>query len=345
MVPTQGPRGPSLRAPQTQTVQSPQPSRIRCAAANAAAFSGAALIIWWLARGIPFARFSSDLRQARLALFIPAAFASLAFWIAGDTLVYARLFSCFHVPTRFREMLPGTLTHEFLQVVNGIAAGTSLAWFVQARKGVDWLAAACTLGLLGFVDLQLMAWMLLVASGFEPPAALVIPWYYPALFIGGSCAFAVFWLRGHPGSRLGQWIYQRPFFTAFRQARLTDYVTLGLIRLPFFALQGIVLYVEMIAFGLRVPLAFVMAMLPVVLIASAFPWAPSGLGTRQAAIVIGFEQFGSRSSLLTMSLAHSWLVIVARLAFGMLIGGAVLRNLMRGPAAMRPPLTINQTRG
>ena len=315
---------------QTQHAPSRRPAQIHTAALNLSAYTVAALIIWILARGIRPAQLSRDLLHARLGLFIPVAMASLVFWLLGDTMVYARLFSYFHVPTRFREMLPGAAAHEFLQVVNGVAAGTSLAWFVQMRKGVDWLAAGCTLGLLGFIDLQVIALMLIagrVASG----ALLGIVWYYPALFIAASCAFAAFWLRGRPESRLAQWVYRRPSLSAFRDARPTHYLKLGLIRIPTFALQGLVLYFEMIAFGMRVPLAAVMAILPVVLAAGALPFAPSGLGTRQAAIVVGFRAFGPRASLLAMSLAHSWIVIVGRLLLGLMIGGSVIKSVMRGP--------------
>jgi uncharacterized membrane protein YbhN (UPF0104 family) len=317
---------------QTQLAPSRRSARIHAAAINLAAYTVAALIIRILARGIPPAQLACVLRHARLGLFFPVAMGSLVFWIVGDTATYARLFSYFHVPTRFREMLPGAATHEFLQVVNGVAAGTSLAWFVQMRKGVDWLTAGCTLGLLGFIDLQMMALMLLIAGRVTPGATLGIVWYYPALFIAASCAFAAFWLRGRPQSRLAQWLYQRPSFSAFRDARPAHYLKLCLIRIPTFAVQGLVLYFEMLAFGIRTPLATVMAILPVVLVAGALPFAPSGLGTRQAAIVLGFRAFGPRASLLAMSLAHSWLVIVGRLLLGLMIGGSVIKSVLQGPA-------------
>jgi uncharacterized membrane protein YbhN (UPF0104 family) len=325
---------------QTQRAPSRRPARIHAAAINLAAYTVAALIIWIVVRGIPPAQLARDLLHARLALFIPVAMASLVFWIIGDTATYARLFSYFHVPTGFREMLPGAATHEFLQVVNGVAAGTSLAWFVQMRKGVDWLAAGCTLWLLGFIDLQVMALMLLIAGRAEPDAMLGIVWYYPALFIAVSCAFAAFWLRGRPQTRLARWLYQRPSFSAFRDARPAHYLKLSLIRIPTFAVQGLVLYFEMIAFGIRAPLAAVMAILPVVLVAGALPFAPSGLGTRQAAIVVGFRAFGPRASLLAMSLAHSWLVIAGRLLLGLMIGGSVIKSAIQDP----PPSCLQSRR-
>lgn len=319
-------------AVQARPDDSPRPSRIRTCMINVAAYAGAALIVWLLARDIPFAQLARDAARAKLALFIPAVVASLVLWIIGDTVIYARLFSDFHVPTRFREMLPGAAVHEFLQVVNGVAAGSSLAWFVQMRKNVDWLTAGCTLALLGFVDLQVMAWMLLIAGRIDPRAMLGISWHYLAIVIAGSCAFAAFWLRGRPQSRLARWLYRRPTLSAFRRMRPAHYIKLSLIRIPTFAVQGIVLYLEMIAFGIRAPLARVMLMLPVVLIAGALPFGPSGLGTRQAAIVIGFREFGSRASLLAMSLSHACLVIVARLMLGLMVGGVVLKSVLRGPA-------------
>jgi uncharacterized membrane protein YbhN (UPF0104 family) len=304
------------------------PSRIRSATINLAAYVVAVLIIWQLARGIRVAQFVSALAQARLALFVPAAVASLVLWIVGDTLMYARLLSYFHVPTSFREMLPAAATHESLQAVNGVAAGTSLVWFIHVRKGVDWLTAGGTLGLLGLIDLQLMAWMLMVSALIKPSAVLGIPWYYPLLAIAGLYAFSAFWRRGCPRTRFARWLYERPSFTAFREANPSHYISLSLMRIPTFAAQGLVLYAEMIAFGIRAPLSTVMAVLPVVLIAGALPITPQGLGPRQAAIVLGFREFGGRAPLLTMSLAHSCLVIVVRLFLGLMIGGTILKRVV-----------------
>src|SRR5258708_13843195 len=122
---------------QTQRAPSRRPARIHAAAINLAAYTVAALIIWIVVRGIPPAQLARDLLHARLALFIPVAMASLVFWIIGDTATYPRRSSYFHVPTGFRYMLPRPATHEFLHVLNGVAAGTSLARLVRMRKGVD----------------------------------------------------------------------------------------------------------------------------------------------------------------------------------------------------------------
>jgi hypothetical protein len=66
-------------------------SRFRTVTINFAAYAFAALIIFYLARGILIAEFENNLAQARLAIFVPAALLSVVFWIIGDTLMYARL--------------------------------------------------------------------------------------------------------------------------------------------------------------------------------------------------------------------------------------------------------------
>ncbi len=315
-------RPPAMQSP---TSRFSKFSRIHGTIINLGAYAIALLIIWMLARDISIRRFAQSLLHARLSLFIPAAIASMLLWFIGDTITYARLFSYLQVPTRFREMLPGTAAHEFLQVVNGVLAGVSLVWFIQGRKRISWLAAGGTLGFLGFVDLQVLAGILLFATLIKPKLLVGIAWYYPAAFLAISCTFATFYSRSR--LRIAQWIYGRSLLTAIRQIRLVDYFRLSLIRIFLFITQGLLLYLEMIAFGIRAPFSIVMAMLPIVLIAGALPLAPSGLGTRQAAIVFCFHEFGSRASLLTMALAHSWLVIAIRLVLGFVIGGAIIKKI------------------
>ncbi len=183
------------------------------------------------------------------------------------------------------------------------------------------------MGFLSFIDLQVLATILLLASLAAPKLLLGIAWYYPAAFFAISFAFVAFLTYGPSRLRIAEWIYGRSLLMTFRQAHLSDYLRLGLIRIVLFVAQGYLLYLEMVAFGIRAPFTIVMAMLPIVQIAGALPIAPSGLGTRQAAMVMCFHEFGSRAALLTVSLAHSGLQIVIRLLIGFVVGGTVIKRL------------------
>lgn len=293
----------------------------------AATYALGVAIVVWVARGISIAELTHGLMQARMAIFIPVCAASVAIWVLGDTLLYARLFSYFQVPTGFRELLPALIAHEFFQAVNGVAAGTAVVTMVYRRKRVDFLAAGAILMFQGVIDLQVIAVMALVASLFAPQSIPELSLSAAVLLLGASCAFVLLWAFGSRLSSWQRWAFIGPLFGILKHARAPDALKLAAMRALIFALQGAVLYLELISFHVRVPLGLVMAGLPVILIAGALPIVPSGLGPRQAAIVAIFSGFGSRASLLTMALAHTALVMVLRVALGLFSTGLIAREV------------------
>jgi uncharacterized membrane protein YbhN (UPF0104 family) len=292
----------------------------------AATYAFGIAIVIWVARGISVAQLAHDLVQARLSIFIPVCLGSVAVWVAGDTWLYARLFSYFKIRSAFREMLPALIAHEFFQAVNGVAAGTAVVTMVHRRKHVDFITAGAILMFQGVIDLQVIGLMALAASLAAPRSIPELSLGAAALFLGASCVFALLWFFG---SRLSvaRWSYIGPLFAVLRRARAGDCLKLAAIRAAIFAAQGAVLYLELLSFDIRVPLELVMAALPVILIAGALPIVPSGLGPRQAAIVAIFSDFGSRASLLTMALAHTGLVMLVRLALGLFSTDLIAREV------------------
>lgn len=302
-------------------------SRARPIALNLGAYALAAAIIWIVARGLSPHRILTDFRQANLRLFVPVAICSLLFWLIGDSWSYARLFSALHLPTRMCEVLPGAVLHEFLQVVNGVAAGTSLTWYLHWRKGIGWLKSGSTLALLGFLDLQIIALMLLIAGAMDPHALFGFSWRYPALFLAASWVAVALWPRRHPASTPARWLGGHPLEGVSGAKKICHLAKLGIIRALIFLTQGGVLYLEMAAFGIHTPLLIVMTFMPALFAAGALlPFMPMGLGPRQAAIVVAFRAYGSRTSLLAMSLAHSSIILVARLALGLLMTKTLIRE-------------------
>jgi uncharacterized membrane protein YbhN (UPF0104 family) len=294
----------------------PAPDRRRRWLRMAAAYAIGITIVIWLARGISVVQLAHDLMQAQLGIFIPVCLASVAIWTVGDTWLYARLFSYFRVPTGFREMFPALVAHEFLQAVNGVAAGTAVVTMVYRRKHVDFITAGSILMFQGLIDFQVMALMALAASLGAPHSIPELSLGAAAVFLGSGILFVLLWIYG---SRLpiARWRYVGPLLTVIRRARAVDCLKLAALRSAIFILQGFVLYLELAAFHIAVPLELVMAALPVVLVAGAVPIVPSGLGPRQAAIVAIFAAFAPRATLLTMALAHTGLVMAVRVALGL----------------------------
>lgn len=293
---------------------------VRSVVRRLAAYIIAIAIICWLARGLKGVDLMHALQRANLWIFIPACALSVVCWLIGETFLYAKLFSYFHGRTTFSEMLPVNAVQEFLQAVNTVAASSALVLFVHRRKGAPWLTAGCTLLFQAFIDLQVIAWVALAGALVVPAALFGMPWYYPALAVVTASLFAWFWKRGLPHAPALRWLYERPSMSAFRAADLTHYLRLMLIRLPIFLAQALVLYFELIAFGLHVPLVYLVAFVPALILLGTLPIAPAGLGPRQAIVVLGLSAFGSRVDLLALSLGHSIISLILRLPLGLFIG-------------------------
>ncbi|MGH9395833.1 MAG: lysylphosphatidylglycerol synthase transmembrane domain-containing protein [Terriglobia bacterium] len=295
------------------------------------AYGLAAAIIVFLARGTSLSQFEGILRDANPWWFLLACAGSFAFWFFGETVLYAKLFSYFHVPTSFREMLSANAAQYFLQAINQVAGGAALILFMRRRKGVPMFSGGATLVFLGLIDFLVMALMGLAAALLVPSSWLGPKWYYPAVLAVGICLMAWFWLRGRPSSALLRWIYDRPSLLSFRRARVSHYLRLILIRAIIFSAQGFALYFQLRSFGVHVPLVQVLAFEPAELFLSALPITPAGLGVLQAVLILGFHSYGTRAAILTVGLAISTMGIMMRLPLGLGTAGAFAREVVRGP--------------
>ncbi|MGH9352208.1 MAG: lysylphosphatidylglycerol synthase transmembrane domain-containing protein [Terriglobia bacterium] len=295
------------------------------------AYALATAIIVYLARGTSLNQFASILRQANPWWFLLACAGSFAVWFFGETYLYAKLFSYFHVPTSFREMLPANAAQYFLQAINQVAGGAALVLFMRRRKGVPIFAGGASLVFLGLVDVWLMSAAGLAAALLVPSSWLGPRWYCPAILTAGIGLVVWFWLRGRPRSRVLRWIYDRPSLLSFRQARPSHYLLLMLIRTPIFAAQAFALYFQLLSFGVHVPLIQVLAFEPAELFLSALPITPAGLGVLQAVLVLGFNAYGTRAAILTAGLAISMVGILMRLPLGLGAAGSLAREIRDHP--------------
>jgi hypothetical protein len=280
------------------------------------AYAAAGAIIWFVSRGISLAAMTNAISHAHLALFLGTSAGALAVWLLGETLLFSRLFTYFHRRTGFREVLIPNATQYFLQIVNLAVAHSAMILLLSRRKGVPLLTAGCTMLFQGFVDFQVLVLMALAGLALTPSFPLrATPWYLIAVF-AGLCLASWFWMRGRPASGLACYVYDLPAMSAFRRARPWHYVRLVALRAPIFALQGLVLYLQMLAFHIHVPIGLVVGLTPLIMLVTSIPLTPVGLGSEQAAILLCFHSFGTRADLLTLSLAVSLTNLIFRMALG-----------------------------
>ncbi|MHB8382116.1 MAG: lysylphosphatidylglycerol synthase transmembrane domain-containing protein [Candidatus Binataceae bacterium] len=290
------------------------------------AYAAVALLLWYSMRGIRLSDTLAALRRADLLIFLPISLAGFLIWFFGETLLFARLFSYFHKPTRFRELLPANAGFYFLQLVNLTIANSALMFFLNQRKDVPWTAAGFTLLFQGFLDITLLGAMALlaVALGLDSPLAAVAP-YALVVLLGGLIA-AVTFLSLRPKSGLGKWLYRRPALATFRQARPYHYLVLSLIRLPIFLAEGFILYGELHSFHVPIPLYQAMLFAPAALLVGSLPLAPVGLGTLQLVFVKGLAAFAPEADLFAVAMAISFANLIWRLPLGLISIGWSARD-------------------
>jgi uncharacterized membrane protein YbhN (UPF0104 family) len=280
------------------------------------AYALAGAIIWFVSRGISLAAMTNAISHANLALFLGTSAGALTFWLLGETLLFSRLFTYFHRRTRFREVLIPNATQYFLQIVNlALAHGAMIVW-LSRRKRVPLLTAGCTMLFQGFVDFEVLVLMALAGLVLTPSFPLRgTAWYLIAVLSALGLA-SWFWMRGRPTLSWARYVYDLPAMTAFRRAGPWHYIRLIALRAPIFALQGLVLYLQMLAFHIHVPIGLVVALTPLIMLVTSIPLTPVGLGSEQAAILLCFHSFGTRADLLALSLAVSLTNLIFRMALG-----------------------------
>lgn len=280
------------------------------------AYAAAGAIIWFVSRGIPFAAMTNAISHAHLVLFLATSAGALTLWLFGETLLFSRLFTYFHRRTGFRETLIPNAAQYFLQIVNVAVAHTAMVLLLSRRKGVPLLTAGCTMLFQGFVDFQVLVLMALAGLALTPSFPLRgTAWYLIAIILALWLA-SWFWMRGRPASSWARHVYDLPAMSAFRRARPWHYIRLVALRAPIFALQGLVLYLQMLAFHIHVPIGLVVALTPLIMLVTSIPLTPVGLGSEQAAILLCFHSFGTRADLLALSLAVSLTNLIFRMALG-----------------------------
>lgn len=295
----------------------------------------ALLCIWWVTRGVSLSEFFKALEQAKIWLFLLVNIVSFFVWWFGDTFLFSRLFSLFHKPTGFRELLPATAAQYFLQAVNILAADGALVVFLNRRKGVQWLTAVWTMMFQGLVDALSLSLIAVLAGLVAPwsPMRKVLP--YAAGVLAFLVAVALWWAWAKPKTRLEKWMYNRPSAKAFREAGWRAYLELGSIRISLIAIQGFLYYYSMLAFAPKMSLAAVLALTPGIQAASNEPITPQGLGPLQAVVVNGLANFGAHDKILAAALGISVLGLACRLPLALGAAGTFARHVLAIEASER----------
>lgn len=298
---------------------------------NLIAYSIAAAIVCYAARGVSWKQVVDATSHATLWIFVVASVAGFLCWFLGETVLYSRLFSYFHGPTGTIELLPTMAAVYFLQIVNSYVASGAFALFLHARKRAPWMMAGCTLLFQAYLDAMLLAALVLVAIALVPTSPIRLGLNYAVGALAAGCLIASFfllWGRRLSGGNWLRWIYDRPSMASFRTAQPSQYVRLMGIRFLIILGTGVALYVQFVSFHIDVSLMQTLALTPFIVAIGNSALSPGGIGTTQLVFTLAFARFASKDDLFALSLAVTVFNCVVRIPMGLAIGAPLAQEVI-----------------
>ena len=271
------------------------------------------LLIFWR---IPFGAFWHALSRAQLLPFLGLIGSfSLCFFLL-DTFVLSKLIRWFHGPLPYRELLPVRAVTYLVSIINTQLAQGALALYMHRRFHTPLAQITSTVMLM--ILLETSNLILFATIGF-----MAFPGGVPLSLLALPLALAILWLlliglaRGKLGS-LGQWLSDSEILSTFRRARLRQCAIVLGLKGAGFCLALLVHSQALAFFGIAIPLARLVAFLPVVFLMGALPITVAHLGTSQAAWIFFFSAYAPAADLLAYSLVSHLTFMLANGTFGVL---------------------------
>lgn len=298
------------------------------------------LVFVVIVRRVPLERLVGAFAAADYRRFLAAMLPNTLVYFCWDTLVLAVAIRWFHGDVRYRDLLPVRAASYIVGLFNTNAGRGVLALYLTRSLGVPFLQLGSTVLFLVLTEyLHLVGWAAL---------GLVLAGPGIAKDLGGVvAAVAATWLVVFLYSRVNvtprralAWIVaprRWSLFRTFRLATLGRYGGIIALRAPMFFASLCFHYAAAPAFGLEIPLAAMMASLPVIFMVAALPVTVAHLGTTQAAWLVLLREYGTPSQLLAFSLAAHLTFTATRALLGVVFVPRVYADLIGSrPVAPSP---------
>jgi hypothetical protein len=203
-----------------------------------------------------------------LALMIPY---SLLFFLV-DSLVVWRVINWFNTRVRYIDILPIRGSSYILSILNEQVGKGAMGFYLYRRDGVPgWEVGSSMLFIMFCEFFYLLSWACLgyALRGSSLPAEFrVIPTIAAAAMVFFVLFHLFFSARILPARTT---LRDRPVFRAFRQARVSQYLTIIALRSPAM-LGAIFIYTQVLRlFGIEIGYATMMGYLPLVFFGAATP--------------------------------------------------------------------------
>jgi hypothetical protein len=294
-------------------------------------------IFVWIGMTTDLPTLLAALQQAHWGLFFGSMIVLFTCtWLvdsAGIWWIYRR----YHAPALgYRQVLPVRGSTYVVGILNYAAASAAMAFYFRRRWGVGVIEGGSSLLLLMLMDLGLATLSVAAGVAFLPTGFRSFALTLAGGFALGAVAHLIFWRARWSWGPL-EWVRELPQLRGFRQARLQDYVVLGLLRLPMIPIYVGMHVFTLEAFSIHVPLERMLVYVPVQMVLAVLPISVSGLGPGQAAQRLLYTPFAAETlgadalpTIDAYGLALFVGFLVPRLLIGLGTMRAASRDLARG---------------
>jgi len=234
---------------------------------------------------LDLAAFVRHLRDVNYAGFLAFCWSFCLLLLAADSLATSFVYSRTVCPVRFRELflirgasyLPSMLNHHVGQAW--------LTWYMSRAYGAPlWRVAGATLLVYGttFGCLFFLGGISLLVDG------TAAPWLVPLLAVAGAGAVGYLVVIARKPAALTRRQVLAPLFEVGVSGHLLAFA----LRLPHVVVLLLGTWLPFRFFGVDIPPAAAFAYVPVLMVVSALPVTPQGVGTRDWFSLHYFSQYG-----------------------------------------------------
>ena len=206
-----------------------------------------------------------------------------------DTAVTRWVIARFAKPIPFFDILGARGVTYLIMVLNYPASQAAFAYYLKRRYSIPIFHCLSMFLLIVVVDL-LWVTTLGFAGSFVSTVQLGTVNLQPTIQIAALCIYVgfflwlLFWRKKFRFPFLEEF-RTHPSFSIFAQAKLSDYLSIAIMRIPIHFTLIISMYIVVQTFQTHIPFLEILAKLPVVFFIGTIPITPGGLGTTNAAMV------------------------------------------------------------
>jgi hypothetical protein len=268
-------------------------------------------------RKVPFARFTDALRDADYVHFFTALLPFSVFYFTLDSVVLWRVVRWFHGELALADLLPVRAVDYLLSILNHRVSQGAMVVYLARRLSTSLLEIASSILFLDFLQkTHLILWAavgMALVSETLPATLLFVPlglaaiWGIFLSYVHGGFAFLGRYLRA-PDWRL---------FRTFRMAPANRYGQVLLLKAPLLLGAVFAHYHATRAFGFEIPMARLLATLPIIFMVGSLPINVARLGTTPLAWIFFHGDVVDPPKLLAYSLAGHLTFMLANAALGL----------------------------